>query len=61
LENNRNYIGIELNPEYLQIAKDRIGPIEKHNVMHCDNSVDVPLLDDKITHIVGQQLEMDME
>jgi DNA modification methylase len=29
LENNRQYIGCEINPEYIEIAKERLKPVVK--------------------------------
>jgi DNA modification methylase len=40
IQNRRNYVGIELNPEYIQIAEKRLQPIqEKQNQLEHNKEV----------------------
>lgn len=32
IKNNRNYVGIELNPEYIQLAEKRLKPVKKNKL-----------------------------
>lgn len=39
LKNNRNFIGIEINPEYVQIAKEKIKSFLEQKTLLCNNVI----------------------
>lgn len=44
INNNRKYIGIEISPEYVDMAKDRINRMNRTSKKNFNNNNDLPLL-----------------